>query len=376
MKTIVMYTAFCYGKQNPSGGTQRYLELIYGLIEKENIVHLFISKDAELRNNECLFRHDIKRCSVSSFLIPNGLLNFLVNFKTLSSIRKINYDAIISFDVPCSVQLSLLRLKKLFVFIRQDFIGCRNIRISIGSENLIKKIYLDVLKKIEKAVLLHAHRIIVQCKYDKDILMKRHNELKCLINSKMLILNNNVNPSWVTIKKYVYNKKRANKDIKLCFIGNLNDPIKGLSILLDSVSILLDEGANLSLYVIGDGQLLDYYRNRYKNRANIKFWGMLKDPLLTINKCDLMVVPSLADSFPNTIMEALYMELPVIGSDIGGIPEMLRYEDLIFSPNVMDLVAKLRDIIDGEKLELYREYSRKIKKELTFDWVERVLALI
>ena len=374
MKTVVMYTVFSYGKQNPTGGTNRYFELIYGLIEKGNIVHLFIPKDAELRNDNHLIRHDIKRCSINSFLVPNGLLNFLVNFGTFFSIHKINYDAIISFDVPCSIQLSLLKLKKIFVFIRQDFIGYR--KISIGSENLIKKFYLAVLQQIERTVFLRAHRIIVQCKYDKDILVKRHKKFKGLINSKMFILNNNVNPSWVTSKKYFYDKKKTNKNIRVCFVGNLDDLRKGLSLLLEAIAILLEEGKNLSLDVIGDGQLLEYYKNQYKNYANIRFIGNLKNPLPAINECNLMVVPSLADSFPNTIMEAFYLGLPVVGSDVGGIPEMLRYDELTFPHNVTGLVAKLRDIIHHDKLELYREYSRKRKKELTFDWVERVCDLI
>ena len=374
LKTVVMYTDFSYGINMPTGGTQRYLELIYGFIEKGIIVHLFIPKEAEINNNGYLIRHNIKKCAVSSFIIPNGLLNFLLNIKTLWSIQKINYDAIISFDVPCSINFSLLRLKRVFIFIRQDLIGCR--KISIGSDNIIKKFYLYVLKRLERTVILHTHRIIVQCEYDKDVLLKRHRRQKAMIKEKIFIINNNVNPSWIKSTVRIYKKGLKNRNIKLAFVGDLNDPRKGLDILLGAVSILLDEGERLSLHVIGGGQNLDYYRKQNKNRANIKYWGRLKNPLQVTNECDLLVVPSRADSFPNTIIEAFYLELAVIGSNVGGIPEMLKYEDLIFSPNVADLVIKLRDIIHTGKLELYREYSRKRKKELTFDWVERVFELI
>lgn len=374
MKVLVMYTVASYGKENPTGGTKRYLELIYGLVEKGNIVHLFIPRDAELRKHNNLIRHDINRCLIRSFLIPNGFLNFIINFKILSSIRDIDYDAIISFDVPYSIQLSFLRLKKLFLFIRQDLIEYR--KIGIGFENLLKRIYLGFLKAMERATLLHSHRIIVQCKYDKDVLVKRHGKLKELINQKIVILNNNVNPSWIASRKYVNSERKANKNIKIAFVGNLDDSRKGLSILLEAVAILLEENVNLSLQVIGDGQFLGRYKKRYRNQANVEFLGMIKDPISVINNCDLMVVPSLADSFPNTIMEAFSLELPVIGSDVGGIPEMLKYEDLVFSPNVADLVVKLREIVHCDKLELYREYSRERKKELTFDWVKRVCELL
>jgi glycosyltransferase involved in cell wall biosynthesis len=374
MKTIVMYTDFSYGKQNPTGGTKRYLELIYGLVEKGNIVHLFVPKDAELKNHNCLVRHDIKRCAVNSFLIPNGLLNFLVNFKNLSYIKRINYDAIVSFDIPNSIQLRLLGIKRLLLFIRQDFIECR--KISVKTHSLISKIYLSVLKIIEKTVILHAHKIIVQCQHDKVVLLKRHFKFEQIIQKKIFILNNNVNPSWVTSEKYCFIKKEKNENIQLCFIGDLNDPRKGFDILLSAVLILLDEGKNLSLNVIGGGTLLDNYRIQFASKANIKFWGMLEYPLTVINNCDLMVAPSLTDSFPNTILEAFYLELAVIGSNVGGIPEMLKYEELIFQPNVCDLVNKLRDALQYEKLELYRGCSRKRKNDLTFDWVEKVDSLI
>lgn len=372
MITIVMYTDFIYGKQNPTGGTQRYLELIYGLIDRGILVHLFAPKDAELIINNYLIRHDIKTCSAYSFLIPNVLLNYLVNIKMISSIRNIKYDAIISFDVPSSIQFSTLRLKNLLVFIRQDLIAYRN--INIISVRIIKCIYLRIMKIIERYVLLRANKIIVQCKYDKDVLIDRHS--KCFFESKILVLNNNVNPSWVANRNYDNYKRHINKNIKLSFVGNFDDKRKGLDILLNAVAILLDKGENITLHVIGGGKLLDHYIKQYINRPNIIFYGKLKDPLLVINECDLLVVPSIADSFPNTIMEALYLELPVIGSNVGGIPEMLKYEDLIFPPNIADLVVKLRDIIHGDKFELYREYSRKRKKELTFDWVERVCELI
>ena len=374
MKTVVMYIDFIYGKQNPTGGTNRYRELMYGLIEKGNVVHLFIPKDAELKSDPHLIRHDIKCYLTSSFLIPNGLLNFLANLKKLSSIRKINYDAIISFDVPCSVQFKLFNLGKLFLFIRQDFIGYR--KISIGSDGLVKRIYMVVLKRIERSVLLHAHRIAVQCKYDKDILIKRHDGCKSSIEEKMFILNNNVNPSWVTSETCDDNKKKTNENIKLAFVGDLDDPRKGFGLLIGAVSRLLDEGEPLTLHVVGGANCLDHYKNQYRNRPNIKLWGKLKDPLRVTKECDLLIVPSLADSFPNTIIEAFYLELPVIGSNVGGIPEMLIYEDLIFTPTVADLVVKLRDIIHNKKLEMLRGYSKQRKKELTFDWVEKVSALI
>lgn len=369
-----MYTDFSYGKQTPTGGTRRFLELVYGLLERGYVVHLFIPRDAEIASAPRLIRHGIKTWSAGSYLIPNGVLTFIANFRILSSIRALAYDAVIVFDVPSASQLWLVGVKQMLLFIRQDFLGYRE--LLVGRDSWVKRTYLAVLERIERAVLLHVHRIVVQCEYDRQVLLKRHRRDRSSIDQKLCVINNNANPSWVVDATYPYSVHETRKGITLAYVGSLDDPRKGFHVLLDAVSLLLDQGEQIALHVIGGGQLLDHYRSECANRASITFWGMLANPLAVLQECDLLVVPSLADSFPNTIMEAFHLEMPVIGSSVGGIPELLRHEDQLFSPNVPDLVVKLRDIVHYGRLEAFREHSRKRKQELTFDWVGRVCELI
>ncbi len=44
------------------------------------------------------------------------------------------------------------------------------------------------------------------------------------------------------------------------------------------------------------------------------------------NAADAIIVPSLEDNLPNTIMEALSCGTPVVGFKTGGIPEMIDHE--------------------------------------------------
>jgi len=42
------------------------------------------------------------------------------------------------------------------------------------------------------------------------------------------------------------------------------------------------------------------------------------------NNCDILVLPTLADSFPNVIIEAMMHKKPVIAFKTGGVPDMIE----------------------------------------------------
>jgi len=57
---------------------------------------------------------------------------------------------------------------------------------------------------------------------------------------------------------------------------------------------------------------------------------------------DVMVNPSLADNMPNSILEALASGVPVVSTDVGGVPYLVQHEKtaLLVSPGDVDGMAK------------------------------------
>jgi glycosyltransferase involved in cell wall biosynthesis len=49
--------------------------------------------------------------------------------------------------------------------------------------------------------------------------------------------------------------------------------------------------------------------------------ALMREPL---SACDLLVVPSLQDNLPNVLLEGMACGLPAVGSDIGGIPDLVQ----------------------------------------------------
>ena len=118
------------------------------------------------------------------------------------------------------------------------------------------------------------------------------------------------------------------------------------------------------------------YKKRF-DHPQIKFLGRMDNPLSVLKECDLLIVPSLADSCPNTVMEALYNDILVLGSKRGGIPEILVDEESLFDFDVNKVAQRVIDLKNNSKSRaVLSKLQRQRKEELTFDWAERIVSLI
>jgi glycosyltransferase involved in cell wall biosynthesis len=125
-----------------------------------------------------------------------------------------------------------------------------------------------------------------------------------------------------------------------CYIGRLSSE-KGIETLLKAAALLPE----YSLKLIGTGPLEDDLKSK-NNHTHIEFlgyknWDELKLILMN-SRC--MVIPSECyENNPLTVLESLCMGTPVIGSRIGGIPELINPDNgLLFEPkNSVDLQNKI-----------------------------------
>jgi len=120
----------------------------------------------------------------------------------------------------------------------------------------------------------------------------------------------------------------------------------------------LEMARNLSLqginahYLIVGKNATGEYESRLKNMAidfgienKVHFLGFRKDIPELMNLCDLLVVPSLRESFPRVVVEAMACGTPVVASAVGGMVEIFEDGDggLFCKPNdVNDLTEKVK----------------------------------
>lgn len=381
-KKIIMYTPAKLWTENLTGGLKRFLELYNGLKKKEFDIILFTGDSPERVKQ---FGENIKSISyinpIKTVWIPSIAVSFFKNFKVIRQIKKSDFDSLIIFDVPTAIAFCILGVPKIDLFIRQDLISYKTISIQerITSES-IQNMYLRLMKVAERICMLKARKIIVQCEYDKKQLCARHKNINNILDKKITVQINNVNPAWIVNKSkkdenFINSSKcrEKSKSFKIGFTGDFNNERKGHTILIDAIKNLLDRGLNIEVILIGDGKQLPFLKEECRSYSQIYFAGRLDNPITITKQCDLIIVPSLADSCPNTVMEALYNKIPVIGARSGGIPEILQNEEALFEPNPRALQSKIEYFLDGKKLSNLRRQQQIRKNELKFDWPSAIV---
>src|SRR5262249_52066284 len=90
-------------------------------------------------------------------------------------------------------------------------------------------------------------------------------------------------------------------------------------------------GRRARLILIGDGYHAEEVRQRFADEPAVTFRGQLEHPVDTIVQCDAGLLPSwfVSESAPLAIIEYLACGLPVIATDRGSIPQMIRHQDRV-----------------------------------------------
>ena len=173
-------------------------------------------------------------------------------------------------------------------------------------------------------------------------------------------------PNFIDIKKFeqIREDKEDKQKISVVYFGRLS-PEKGLWTLLEAAKMI---STNVEVTIIGDGPIKKELEEKVKKEGigNIEFLGYLKGEALykEIKKSKAIVMPSeWYENNPMSVLEAFALGKPVIGSRIGGIPELVKDNEtgLTFEPgNAEDLKEKIKAILlDNSFLKKMGENARR-----------------
>jgi glycosyltransferase involved in cell wall biosynthesis len=158
----------------------------------------------------------------------------------------------------------------------------------------------------------------------------------------------------------------------LVCIGELR-PVKAIDILIKALAILKQSGRPVSATIVGEGP------DDAKLKAQASQCGLVDEvrfvgyqPARTAFAMGrMLVIPSRAESLPYVVLEAAAAGVPVIATEVGGVPEIFGpySEHLIPSDDVAALVAAIHDTLvnPGEAHAIAQQVRARVRTEFSVD---------
>ena len=138
--------------------------------------------------------------------------------------------------------------------------------------------------------------------------------------------------------KYIREKLGLNGRF-IVFSLRAHEPWKGLEYLIRAIPSVIKYSENIFFIIGGEGSLKKYHKLLSRSlgvEKYVKFTGYIpsKDVPSYYAASDVSVVPSLQEAFGLVVTEAMASCKPVIGSDVGGIPDQItdRYNGFLVKP--------------------------------------------
>jgi len=291
---------------------------------------------------------------------PNGIIKFIF---TLVVFRK-DINRLIK-EKPSIIYLNTLAtLPVLFYY--------RNIMKIIHVHEILKNNSL-LHKTINRVAIRKSDALICVSNAVRDNLIEVANTE---ISGKIKVVYNGINFKKEEMDDNNILLNTDNRILNFALIGRIKPSHKGQCLLLDAIAKLSSEHlSQCHFYFVGSpvpGQ--EYMQDEVITKIHTLNLGTKVTIIPFIKKIeqiyeqtDVVIVPSTFDDpFPTTVLEAMFFNKPVIGTRVGGIPEMIIDAETGFLVNrddVSDLSMKIayfidnRDIIQemGEKGRIFFE---------------------
>jgi len=338
------------GSLNVGGTEKQLIKIINSLSEKNWEIELITLKEKGILAN-----HLNKKIKINNLNTKN-LFKFITLFKIITNLYKIfKKDPYTSthFFLPQAYILGMI-------------------------SSIIAKTKCKLL--MSRRSLNFYQKKIIFCRTIEKFLHKKVN--KILVNSvaikKQLINQEDVNKGKI---KVIYNgveikknkKVKKNKNFNIVILANLI-PYKNHDMLFKSINLIKKKlPKNWKLYCIGrdDGTKKDLIKLSKKlGIFNKVTWVETLKIENILSYCDLGILCSKEEGFPNAILEYFTFKLPVITTNVGGCNEIIKNKRngiLVSKNNIFELSEAILYLYKNKKKakKFANEGSKMIKSKFT-----------
>ncbi|MFX1475285.1 MAG: glycosyltransferase family 4 protein [Promethearchaeota archaeon] len=162
-----------------------------------------------------------------------------------------------------------------------------------------------------------ANRIIAQSQADAD----KASKLYPYTVTKTVVI-----PNAVDLSHFPKFDPSSISNGRLIFVGDL-EAWKGVPRLIEALRILKDRGESFGLTVVGVGTLLGQLQ-KAADGLDVEFLGQQPPAIIPslMARAFACVLPSLWEGIPTVGLEAMAAGVPFVGTNVGGIPEIIHHQ--------------------------------------------------
>jgi len=330
------------------GGAEKQLEKLAEVLLSHGVECYIITrrsnglKSFAILNNVPIYRVFAARKSSGLLstltFIMSSCLFFIFHPNITRRVQILQADS----DSPGLVAVIVRSLFKKKVIIRMR--GKRQLEAIKSS--FFMKIVFKIISRFSDAIVIQYNQV---------------NDLRLLGvgDSKIYIIPNGVDAEYfkrsdVKIREQFREKLNLKNHVVGLYVGRI-DPIKGLDLLLEALPSVVKLYPQFKLIIVGSGP----YKDNFETLAKILqideyviFVGGTRDVKKYYDIADIFILPSKSEGISNALLEAMSMELAVIATAIGGIPEVIKDLDngCLTYPSSSAIAEKLELLIANKNL--------------------------
>lgn len=331
------------------------------LAKRSHEVHVITSLDKGLPKESAEENFYIHRFKTSKIPILRTVSYYMNSFVT---VKKINPDIV-------HIQTIFLALSGLLIkkFLHKPYVVYgrgSDVYFSWRFKNLISK---PILKNADAVIAL-----------TED--MKR--EVQKIYDREVFVIPNGIDlERFENLSKEVSRKRLKIKEAEkiIIFVGGLR-PVKGVKYLIEAMKIVMDKNENTSLFIVGDGEERGYLESLVRNlniERYVTFIGKVPNEDIPeyMVASDVFVLPSLSEGFPVTVVEAMASGLPIVATNVRGLPEIIKSGEkgfLVESKNANEIAEKVLLLLEDDVLRerISKNNREEVKKYSWENVVEKL----
>ena len=132
-------------------------------------------------------------------------------------------------------------------------------------------------------------------------------------------------------------------------------PVKNQIELLKAVMILQSKGVECELFLYGDGEKraeIEEFIKQNELDTVVHLCGFRDDIPEKLAESDIFVLPSLFEGIPLSLIEAMATAMPIVASNVGGIPDMINDGEngLLCEPIAQSIAEKIQLFVSSVDL--------------------------